>query len=229
MGVQTVDTTERTADRARAPGGEEIHPGEGLDFERIVFFSDAVFAIAITLLALEIRLPIIAEPAALPAALAGLLPQIFTYVLSFLVVGLFWVGHHRIFRFITGYNYQFVWLNVFFLLGVAFIPVPTQVVGQYGDTPLGTIFYAGCLVVIGLLELLLWCYAAWGHRLVPADASPRLLRFLGLRILVGPVVFALSIPIALFNPYAAQASWALIVLGHAILRRRYPHEHQLRD
>ena len=68
----------------------------GLNFERIVFFSDAVFAIAITLLALEIRLPEV-EPDALPHAILALVPEIAVYALSFLIVGLYWVGHHRTF------------------------------------------------------------------------------------------------------------------------------------
>jgi uncharacterized membrane protein len=96
-----------------APIGESAE--KAIDFERIVLFSDAVFAIAITLLALEVRVPEV-DADALPQALLGLLPEIGVYALSFLIVGLYRVSHHHIFRYIVRYDYTLIWLNIFFLL-----------------------------------------------------------------------------------------------------------------
>ena len=217
-------------DPERAPGGGGAHPAAGLDYERLVFFSDAVFAIAITLLALEVRLPALrGDPASgLLQALADLLPDIAAYALSFLVVGVFWVGHHRVFRFVAGYDYTLVWLNVLFLLGVAFVPVPSRVIAEYGDTAAATVFYAGCLLVVALLEYAVWAYAARGRRLLRPEATPGVVRYLGLRILALAAVFALSLPLVLVSPYLAQASWALAPVALGALRRRFPQEHHLR-
>jgi len=232
-----------TADDAPAgePGGPPAHgpsgrPGggherRGLEFERVVFFSDAVFAIAITLLALEIRVPELAPPAgdALAGALLDLIPGIAAYALSFLVIALFWMGHHRIFHFIVDYDYRLAWRNLFFLLGVAFIPVPTQVIARYGDLPLATMFYAATLAVVALLEFAVLHYAAGNPQLLRAGTSPRLAEYVGLRILAMAAVFGLSMPLALLNPSAAQLSWALIPLIQTALSRRYPDEHRQRE
>ena len=118
------------------------HPLEGkqasseqdqLGLERLLFFSDAVFAIAITLLALEIRLPSLEGSLTNDQLFQDLLaiwPKYFSYALSFLVIGAFWMGHHRKFRFILRYDTNLILLNIFLLMGVAFIPFPTTVIGE---------------------------------------------------------------------------------------------------
>src|SRR5919202_6822338 len=89
----------------------------GSELERTVFFSDAVFAIAITLLALEIQVPQIpADSAAalLPGALLSLWPKFFSFLISFWVVGFYWLSHHRTFRYISGYDYSLLLINLLF-------------------------------------------------------------------------------------------------------------------
>jgi uncharacterized membrane protein len=203
------------------------HGRRELGFERIVFFSDAVFAIAITLLALEIRVPDLESPAAaLPQALLGLAPATAAYVLSFLVIGLFWVGHHRLFSFVVDYDYRLAWQNLFFLLGIAFVPVPTQVISKYGNLPLATMFYAGSVAVVALLEFFVWrAAAARQTQLLRPGTTPRQVSYFGLRILAIAVVFVLSMPLALLSPLAAQLSWGLVFLVQAGLRSRYPEVH----
>jgi uncharacterized membrane protein len=98
----------------------------GIELERIIFFSDAVFAIAITLLVLDIKVParpaILKEPvpAWLGGQLSALSPSYLSYVLSFLVIGAFWAAHHRIFRYITGYDGRLIAVNTLLLMCVAF-------------------------------------------------------------------------------------------------------------
>jgi uncharacterized membrane protein len=216
---------------AAGGGARGGHERRGLEFERIVFFSDAVFAIAITLLALEIRVPELEEPAAaaLPPALLALSPGIGAYVLSFLVIGLFWIGHHRIFHRIVDYDYPLAWQNLFFLLGVAFVPVPTQVIARYGDIPLATVFYATSIAVVALLELNICRYAARHTALLRPGTTPRVMDYMGLRVLVMAACFVLSIPLALLSTTAAQLSWWLIPFVQAALGRRFPDEHRMRD
>lgn len=98
----------------------------GLGFERVVFFSDAVFAIAITLLVLEIKPPHLEElnERALGHALLGLFPKFIGFVISFMITGLMWIEHHRIFRYIKDYDAGLLWRNLLLLLCVSFVLSP---------------------------------------------------------------------------------------------------------
>src|SRR5690348_2104097 len=96
------------------PGGAQASPQveRGLDLDRVVFFSDAVFAISITVLTLSLRLPTQTTDRGVADALHRAIPSIVTYVLSFVVVGLFWIAHHRMFRYITGIDAGLMRLNL---------------------------------------------------------------------------------------------------------------------
>jgi len=98
------------------------------ELDRLIFFSDAVFAIVMTLLVLEIRVPEV--PLALAAAevpneVLALGPKFFSYVLSFLVIGTYWIAHHQTLRYVQSYDRRLLWLNLLFLLSISFIPFPT--------------------------------------------------------------------------------------------------------
>ncbi len=124
----------------------------------MIFFSDAVFAIAITLLALDIRLPV--EAAALNdsellQSLLALGPKYLSYCISFLVIGSFWISHHSKFRIITRYDSRLLFLNLLLLMVIAFIPFPTAILSEHGNRT-ATIFYALTMVAVGLLSTLMW-------------------------------------------------------------------------
>ena len=170
--------------------------------ERIIFFSDAVFAIAITLLALDIRLPPLPESASngiLLAALGSLWPRYLSYGISFLAVGMMWLAHHRAFRQLHQYSERLMLLNILFLLVIGYLPFPTAVIGEFGNA-VATIFYAAAMGLAGLLLALL----EWHIR------AER-------RIFWTPLVFLLSIPLALWSPDAAKFSW-LFILAPMLLR-----------
>ena len=133
--------------------GEQKHRG-GRGLDRIVFFSDAVFAIAITLLVLDIRVPEIPDDVTadeLPARLLALWPKYFGNVLSFVVIISFWVIHRSIFSGIRGYDRGLIWLNSIFLMFVAFVPFPTSLLSEYGDHQLPVAIYAATLAIGRLL------------------------------------------------------------------------------
>jgi uncharacterized membrane protein len=100
----------------------ERRPKAGRELDRIVNFSDAIFAIAITILVLDIRLPDNLSPTELPVQVLGLGPKYLSYLISFLVLAVYWQAHHRVFKPITGYDGTLVWLNILFLMAVAFLP-----------------------------------------------------------------------------------------------------------
>jgi uncharacterized membrane protein len=202
--------------RKKSSAGANEHDASAQDrlgLERLIFFSDAVFAIAATLLALEIRLPVdqeVMDHAQLLTALLSIWHEYLAYLISFLVIGLFWISHHRKFRFIKRYDHGLLVLNLWFLMTIAFIPFPTSVISEYGDRT-GTIFYALTMMLAGLALTAVWWHAAWHNRLLDphVDARYRRRQFVGLFLTIA--VFGLSIGIAFVDDDLAKFSWLLIL------------------
>ena len=190
-------------------GGED-------DTGRIEAFSDAVFAIAITLLIIEIGVPHLDEepPATtLPQALVGLWPSFLAYVISFLQIGVIWANHHNRFRFIARSDHVLLFLNILFLMCVAFIPFPTALLAEYlegtaGERETAGVIYAGTLAVTAVFFTLLWLYAADNYRLVDRSLDPYLLRAMTRRYLAGTLAYLFAFVLSLIN---VTASLALIV------------------
>ena len=186
-----------------------------LGLERLIFFSDAVFAIAITLLALEIRLPAGGKSLnddQLFAQLLGLWPSYLAYFISFTVIGVFWISHHRKFRFIKRYDSRLLMLNLFILMVVAFIPFPSSVISENPNRT-ATIFYALTMSLVGLLLAVMWWYASWHSRLIDSslDAKQSRIQFIG--PLSMALIFLLSIGVAFLNADTAKFSWLLILFA----------------
>ena len=120
-----------------------------LGFERFVFFTDAVFAIAITLLVLDLRLP----NGAGPFELRPMIPKFISFGLSFYVIGRYWVAHHQLFDRIQGCDTRLLTTNLAFLAGIAFLPFPTSVVILEQPQPGPVIFYTLSVAVVGLLMM----------------------------------------------------------------------------
>jgi uncharacterized membrane protein len=147
----------KAADGAPYPGAKMAeHDRGGRELDRLIFFSDAVFAIVMTLLILEVRVPEVPPhlaAAELPGKVWDLWPKFFSYVLSFLVVGVYWIAHHQIFRYVESYDRTLMRLNLLFLLSISFILFPTGLLGEYGKKlRFAVIFYA---VSVGMARLLL--------------------------------------------------------------------------
>lgn len=191
-------------------------------FDRFVNFSDAVFAIAITLLALDIRLPqqdaaALAPP--LGPQLNALVPNLFAFALSFAVIGGYWMAHHRLFEMIDRHDGRLIALNMLTLFCVALLPFPTQVVADYGHTTLGVEIYAGSMVLTGLSIFALVVHAHRAHLIaVEADIRGPLIRSS-----IMPAVFAASMIVAIWHPRAAMYMWLLVVairiIGDPIIDR----------
>jgi uncharacterized membrane protein len=188
----------------------ESRPEAGRELDRIVFFSDAVFAIAITILVLDIRLPDGLSPAELPAQVLALSPKYLSYVISFLVLAVYWQAHHRVFKPIRGYDGTLVWLNFLFLMAVAFLPFPTSLLGAYSREQVSVVIYAANAAGASLLLSAISWYVAKGHRLVPPDLDDEEQKLRRLQGLAVPVVFLASIGVSFFSPMAAMYSWLLL-------------------
>ena len=224
----TSDDEEPTAAAEPRPGPrwpwQRLVSSGNLEYDRVLFFSDAIFAIAITLLVVDIRVP--RTPSGQVSAIGQLqesLPQMIGFGISFAVIAVFWVGHHTLFRHIVAFDRGLIWLNLLFLGTVAFLPYPTSLLAATAGQRASVVFYAAWSTVAGLAETAIWLYACRVPGLV-TGASPRLRQYYALRMLRSPVVFGLSIPVALVWPSLAPYTWLLIaVLGFA-LRRRWPAE-----
>ena len=189
-----------------------------LEYDRVLFFSDAVFAIAITLLVVDIRVPDIVTNTAQELSVAQ--GRIISFAISFLVIGLFWMGHHRLFRYITALDRGLIFLNLLFLGTIAFLPYPTALLFAGGTRQTaGPVFYAACVALAGLMELAVWLYATHAKGLVPASVSPAFRRYELGQLLPTPMVFLLSIPVAFISPGVAPFTWILLVPIGRILPR----------
>jgi uncharacterized membrane protein len=196
----------------------------GEDLTRLLQFSDGVFAIAATLIALEIRVPPIVATAprgAVLDALVQLLPRILVYVLTFMNIAFVWISHHRTFSHITGYDTPLLWMNAFFLLFVAFLPVASSTLGAYPSRFDAVVFYSVVLLATTLAELQMWLYATSKRRLVDDDIDPRIVRYIVLRAAFPAVVLAASIPVAFSSVLAAELMIAGIFVFSIALGRIY--------
>lgn len=140
-----------------------MHPHEDIfenrkqfQLERLILFSDAVFAIAITLLVLEIKIPVpdwnhLITAEKLNESLLQILPQIAGFVFSFLIIGFYWTVHHRVFGYVTNFDGAVIWLNLLVLLFVVLLPFSTALTSEYGYISESFVFYwidVGCIGLI---------------------------------------------------------------------------------
>ena len=208
-------------DEGHGPGQAQL-ANEPLALERIVFFSDAVIAIAITLLAIDLRVPNIsgATEAMFLQTLSDLLPQYFAFFISFAVIAIYWVAHHRMFRFIVDWDGGLLALNLVFLFFVVQQPLLASILGSYGNLGSATAIYAAGLALMGFASVSLWLYAVRRH-LVSPNLNPALIRYVGIRAAGSAVVFAVSVPLAFISPVLAEISWTSVAVISFAFRRRY--------
>jgi uncharacterized membrane protein len=186
---------------------------------RIHAFSDGVFAFAITLLILDVRLPADVSKASLGSALIELWPNYLAFLLSFVVIGLYWSAHIRLFRDIIRYDQNLIWLNLLFLFFIVVIPFSTSVLSLH-LIQLSVIIYATLMACAGYMLTVLRIYAGSNHRLVSKKHSPIYIRRGILFSLFAPTGFTVSIGIAFFNSIVAQVFWIMIFIIHFIFQRR---------
>ena len=169
-----------------------------------------MFAIAITLLIIEIGVPHVVGTESLFEKLVELWPSYLGYAISFLVIGTVWANHHNRFRLISRSDHILLFLNIVFLMCVAFIPFPTALLADYlsgtnEHRTTAVAVYSGTLAVTAIFFTILWLYAAGNYRLV----DPHLLRAMMRRYVFGMILYILTFALAFVSP---AASLALIVI-----------------
>lgn len=181
--------------------------------QRVEAFSDGVFAIAITLLVLEIRVPEGiegVEPAVnLGAALLRLWPSYFGYVFSFVMIGIYWADHHYIFNLYKRTDHIFVLLNILFLMCISFLPFPTAVLAKYitdvHQQQTAIVLYTLGLFLPAFSWLLIWIYASWQNRLIDKQLDERFAARVTRQYSITNVLYFSAILLALWNGTAGLA------------------------
>jgi uncharacterized membrane protein len=205
---------------------KQTSPEEQLGLERIVFFSDAVMAIAITLLALNLRVPELdsAQVAQLPARLAAMGPSFMTFVISFLMVGIYWISHHRYFGYFRSYDTRLILLNLLFLFFITCMPFLASLLGRYSSVPLVLVIYSLAIAALGMSMALIWWYASHRYRLIAADISADEIRTINIRLTIAPLMFIVAAPFAYVSSTAVIIVWWLspfaVLLATRLLRGR---------
>jgi len=173
---------------------------------RVEAFSDGVFAIAITLLILEIKVPKLphdSSAAALAGALADLWPSYAAFLLSFFAILIMWINHHGLFNLVRRVNPGFLYANGFLLLLVSFVPFPTSVLAEYLDGKAlnaAAAFYCGTFIFISTGYNMIWQCMVRGDLLRP-DVSAAQVRKITTAYRLGMIVYAISTVVALFHGY----------------------------
>ena len=181
---------------------------------RVEAFSDGVFAIAITLLVLDLKLPKSAELGArsLWPAIAAQWPTFLAYLTSFATILVMWVNHHKMFNWIYRVDDIFLYLNGLLLLFVTFVPFPTSLIATYLTSPQGrsaAVIYAGTYEAVAIAFNLLWNHAAGNERLLWPHASATQVRAITRQYRTGPILYLAAMILALFS---AEASFAYCLL-----------------
>jgi uncharacterized membrane protein len=201
---------------AAIPGGRRRSEGT----QRLEAMSDAVIAIAITLLVLEIHVPEEKGNAELARALMDQWPSYFGFALSFLTIGIVWANHHDMFRNIARVDHLLVVLNLLLLMGVSFIPFSTAVLAEHLEAEDGrlvaTILYGSSFLFTAVLLNVIWYYASWNRRLIAPDVSERHIHGRSVRYVVGPLFYGLTLPLAMISPLISLTVYAVVAAIYLI-------------
>jgi uncharacterized membrane protein len=191
--------------------------------DRLLALSDGVVAIALTLLVLQLAVPVIEHTdsaSSLAAALSGRTDRLISYAISFYVIAQFWLLHHRVFRQITGQREGLAWWNFAFLFAITVMPFTSDVLGEYSENPLAVVIFAVNLLLATLATQATVIFAKRAGLLIPGPAyGPQSERAGRLRSLGTILVVLLSIGLAWVNTELAKYSWLLMALVPAAVER----------
>jgi len=191
----------------RSYGSRSVPLDAGVETARLETFSDGVFAIAATLLILEIRLP---EQGSVTDGLLHLWPSYAAYAISFVIIGIMWINHRAVFGVIDRVDRMFLAINVLFLLVIAFLPFPTEVLARHfhHDTKAAAFFYGLTNVAMAVMFSAVWFYASLGRRLISADADQRVVSGISRSFAPGIPLYTLATLSALISPWLAVGLFA---------------------
>lgn len=196
----------------------------GLTTDRIETLTDGIFAIAMTLLVLNIHLPE-AGAAHQPELYTLVIEQLrlfYNYALSFILLAIFWIIHHQQFHYIRRTDRRHLWRNIFILMFVCLMPFSTSLTGDYHGDWMAGLFFGSNMFILGVLFCINWIYATKDHRLVDRSLDPHKIAVGKRRGAVTPIVSLLAMALSLIIPTMASYLYILIVviLYHPYFRHK---------
>jgi uncharacterized membrane protein len=175
----------------------------------MILFSDAVFAIAITLLAIDIKIPELSRNTVtdgqLWEKLREITPKFIGFLISFFLIGQYWIVHHRMFGFVINFSQRLVWLNILFLLAIVIMPFSTSFYSEYVGTAviIPVIFYTGNIAMLGAVNFFMWQYISNSGRGLTENLSPLMAKYSSLRAVIVPIVFIIGAFVYVKSPAIA--------------------------
>lgn len=201
-----------------------VYSRDSVEFNRVLAFSDGVFAIAMTLLVVSIVVPKLTDGSdvgELADALNDLTSNIVSFFISFAVIGRYWVAHHEFFGLLGRIDPAAIGLNLVYLAFIAFLPFPTALLGNYFENPLSVVIYAVTVSIISGMEVVAFRHA-YRTGLLQKAIRPEVYRWGVLNSLSPLGFFILSMPVAFISTTAAALSWFLVVPWAAFIQRWKP-------
>jgi uncharacterized membrane protein len=197
---------------------------ETVEFARTLTFTDGLFAIAMTLLVVDLAVPTLTDPSSV-SELADKLnddsAKFISFFISFAVIGRYWLAHHTYFSALARIDRALITLNLVYLAFIAFLPFPTALLGEYFENPLSVAIYAVNVAVISGMEVVLFSWAQ-NHDLLERKLPRDVFRY-GAAMSLAPVAFfVLSIPVAFVSTTLAACMWFLLIPFAAIAERWKP-------
>jgi uncharacterized membrane protein len=190
----------------------------GQSVERLAALSDGIFAVAMTLLVLDLHVPlreaVHGEPD-LRRALLGLLPQLAMYILSFLTLGIFWVGQQTQLNHLARSHRSLAWVHLLFLFAVTLTPFSTHLLAEYVHYRTALLLYWLNILLLGAALYLTW-QCAIGLGLLREDVTAEVSRAVKQRIVIGQALYAVGASLCVINTYWSIAFIILVQLNYAI-------------
>ena len=186
---------------------------------RLEAFSDGVIAVAITLLALEIKVPPIDEGGMLLQRLVEQWPIYVAFLLSFATIGIMWINHHRLFTVIRRVDHNFLILNVLLLMGITLVPFTSALVGEYighDGEEIAAMIYSGMFVLIAVFFNLMWWYAARHEWVVLEGENLRMAQVINRQYRFGPLYYLIALVIAPFSVFLSIGLNILLAIYFAL-------------
>ncbi len=179
-----------------------------VNLERLTFLVDGVFAITMTLLVLELRLPESGTPS-LSQHLLAMLPRLYIYFIAFYSIANHWVVHQRMFRHITSADSKMLWLTILGLLFITLIPASTAIVGRFPAEKLAAACFSANSFLQGMTIWLFWAYVSKNQKQFAAQSDPRMLGITSQVWLIITVGWLTSVLLSFVNVYLTYVSWIL--------------------
>ena len=193
-----------------------IDEGE-LSPARLETLTDGIFAIAMTILVLDIHVPELMKGATsgeLFSSLVDIWPRIASFAISFIILAMFWVAHHTEFRYIKKLDHKLIWLNVFYLLFVSLLPFTAALLGRYPENQVAVIVYAIQLLALVLSQYSIWRHASHHKNLVVEDLDPRVNTLANRVCFFAVGAYLLAIALSFVNVNLTLIIYALIPLPY---------------